>query len=109
MDASLVSLKKNFKCVEELEAEIIKEMRNSHFKSKFCNKIDSFNFFKSMNSSFCNNNKRKEWRFKRNRTTLSVTFNNYFNDSFKDPVVDVVSLILSSENLNSLLRNSHKP
>ena len=107
MDASLVSLKKNFKCVEELEAEIIKEMRNSHFKSKFCNKIDSFNFSKSINSSFCNNNnKRREWRFKRNRTTLSVIFNNYFNDSFKDPVVDVVSLILSSENLNSLLRNN---
>ena len=80
-------------------------MRNSNFKLNFCNKIDSFNFSKSMNSSFCNNNNRREWRFKRFRTTFSVIFNNYFNDSFKDSVVDVVSLILSSKNLSSLLRN----
>ena len=102
INASLAYLKKNFKCVEELEPEIIKEVRNLHFESNFCKKVNAF----ILSKCFPKKIGKKKQRFKRFRTTFSVELNNYFNDSFEDPVVDVVSLILSSENLSPLLRNN---
>ena len=102
INASLAYLKKNFKCVEELEPEIIKEVRNLHFESNFCKKVNAF----ILSKCFPKKIGKKKQRFKRFRTTFSVELNNYFNDSFEDPIVDVVSLILSSENLSPLLRNN---
>ena len=93
---------KNFNCLDEIETEIIKEKKNSHFKSKFCSMDNSL--ISCKNSSFPNNNSsRKKKSFKFYKTTFAVKFNSC---SHGDPLVDVVPLILSSENLSLLLPNN---